>query len=352
MEKDAIVLRFGDFRLALAERRLTGPEGVVELGSRYFDALSLLVRHPSALVSKERFMDEVWRGIPVTDEALTQCIRTLRRALADEPGNPRFIETVPKHGYRFIAAVEQVAPSVPSILTSRSPASRIAGATTLGGFTAGVLGGLFYGVLGTSGGAPGIVTVLLLSTALALLGAAAIGMGLGLACLWRGESSWAMPVGGAIGGLAVGALGSIAAASGMEAVTGIFPGRVTGMFEGMALGLAAGVVLAIKAAYPRRPAISLLIAITTGAALASAVALGGGRFLGGTLAQLQARFPASQLDLQPIGMLFGEASFGAAAQLGTALCEGATFTVCILVANWLLARRALKRATRSRAALP
>jgi hypothetical protein len=49
-----------------------------------FDALALLARAPGALVTKDRFMDEVWRGVPVTDEALTQCIRTLRRTLGEQ----------------------------------------------------------------------------------------------------------------------------------------------------------------------------------------------------------------------------------------------------------------------------
>ena len=92
------ILRFADFALDRADRQLCRDGVPVELGSRYFDALVLLVEARGALVSKDRFMDEVWRGIPVTDEALTQCIRTLRRALGDEAGNPRFIHTVPKHG--------------------------------------------------------------------------------------------------------------------------------------------------------------------------------------------------------------------------------------------------------------
>ena len=78
----------------------------VELNARYLDALALLVREQGRLVSKDRFLDEVWRGVPVTDEALTQCIKTLRRQLGDDAVSPRFIETVPKHGYRFIAPVE------------------------------------------------------------------------------------------------------------------------------------------------------------------------------------------------------------------------------------------------------
>ena len=99
---------FGDFVLDPANRRLSRDGAAVELNARYLDALALLVREPGRLVIKDRFLEEVWRGVPVTDEALTQCIRTLRRQLGDDAARPRFIETVPKHGYRFVAAVDPV----------------------------------------------------------------------------------------------------------------------------------------------------------------------------------------------------------------------------------------------------
>ena len=100
--------RFDRFELDPADRRLSRDGATVELSARYLDALVLLASEPGRLVTKDRFHEEVWRGIPVTDEALTQCITTLRRQLGDEAGRPRFIETVPKHGYRFIAEVERV----------------------------------------------------------------------------------------------------------------------------------------------------------------------------------------------------------------------------------------------------
>src|SRR3954454_7035282 len=98
--------RFDRFCLDPADRRLLRDGQPVELSARYLDALALLVREAGKLVSKDRFLDEVWSGVPVTDEALTQCIKTLRRQLGDDAARPRFIETVPKHGYRFIAPVE------------------------------------------------------------------------------------------------------------------------------------------------------------------------------------------------------------------------------------------------------
>ena len=74
---------FGRFILD-ARRRLTAGDQPIELNSRYLDALALMVGEPGKLVSKDRFLGEVWRGVPVTDEALTQCIRTLRRQLGDD----------------------------------------------------------------------------------------------------------------------------------------------------------------------------------------------------------------------------------------------------------------------------
>jgi hypothetical protein len=80
--------RFESFELDQANRRLCRDGVPVELNARYLDALALLVNEQGRLVSKDRFLDEVWRGVPVTDEALTQCIKTLRRQLGDDAANP------------------------------------------------------------------------------------------------------------------------------------------------------------------------------------------------------------------------------------------------------------------------
>src|SRR5918993_5486450 len=121
--------RFDRFTLDPRDRQLRRDDAPVELNARYLDALGLLVGEAGKLVSKDRFLDEVWRGVPVTDEALTQCIKTLRRQLGDDAARPRFIETVPKHGYRFVAPVEplgagaEVAPvarAAPAVATADS----------------------------------------------------------------------------------------------------------------------------------------------------------------------------------------------------------------------------------------
>src|SRR5919112_1076584 len=134
--------RFDRFILDPRDRQLTRDGAPVELNARYLDALALLVREAGRLVSKDRFLDEVWRGVPVTDEALTQCIKTLRRLLGDDAARPRFIETVPKHGYRFIAPVEAETGTSPPKAAVGDGWQRfflVGGAGTVGAGVAGVL---------------------------------------------------------------------------------------------------------------------------------------------------------------------------------------------------------------------
>ena len=134
--------RFDRFVLDPGQRQLRLDEQPLELSARYFDALALLVREPGKLISKDRFLDEVWRGVPVTDEALTQCIKTLRKQLGDSASVPRFIETVPKHGYRFIAKVKPAAPMRKPVATGRARQSALLSfAGIIGGGLAGLAGG-------------------------------------------------------------------------------------------------------------------------------------------------------------------------------------------------------------------
>jgi DNA-binding winged helix-turn-helix (wHTH) protein len=126
------------------------------------DALILLVTAQGALVTKERFMDEVWRGVPVTDEALTQAIRSLRKALGDSAGAPRFIETVPKHDYGFIApVVDAPLPAMPGE-SAATPSCGSAIRLTLNGIAgallAGTLVGLLYGFTGAAQAGGGTVS--------------------------------------------------------------------------------------------------------------------------------------------------------------------------------------------------
>ena len=69
---------------------------------RCFDLLVLLIERRNEAVSRHEILDAVWSDVVVTDGALSQAVRTLRRTLGDDPRAPTFIRTLPRHGYRFV----------------------------------------------------------------------------------------------------------------------------------------------------------------------------------------------------------------------------------------------------------
>ncbi len=71
-------------------------------------ALLYLLEQRHRLVSKEELIERVWEGMAVTDDALVQLIKEIRQSLGDDARQPRFIKTVPRGGYRFIATVEEI----------------------------------------------------------------------------------------------------------------------------------------------------------------------------------------------------------------------------------------------------
>lgn len=358
--------RFDGFLLAPEDRRLTRDGATVEINARYLDALALLVREQGRLVTKDQFMDEVWRGVPVTDEALTQCIRTLRRQLGDDAARPRFIETVPKHGYRFIAPVEKVAEDARRISAPVAGAAGAAvaagpagfswrrlfllgGAGTIGGGAAGIVGGLAYGFAGASqplGSGMGSVSVLLvllwLTLAAALTGAA--GVGFGIASTWfveRRFSAWSM-LGGAAGGMAIGAIVKLLGVDAFNLLLGRSPGDMTGGAEGALLGgsVGLGAWLAARAGSFRR---CVLLAGAAGGVGGLAVIALGGRLMAGSLDLLARSFPESRLRLDAIGSLLGEQGFGPVSQLVTGAIEGMLLGACVVGAMMLALRNLEER---------
>lgn len=78
------------------------------IGPRAFDLLLDLVAHPGRVVSKQELFDRVWSGIAVTDNALTRAVKDLRWAIGDRAQAPKYIETAPRRGYRFIADAREL----------------------------------------------------------------------------------------------------------------------------------------------------------------------------------------------------------------------------------------------------
>ena len=351
--------RFEGFELDPDNRRLSRDGAPVELNARYLDALVLLAGAQGRLVSKDRFLEEVWRGIPVTDEALTQCIKTLRRQLGDDAGNPRFIETVPKHGYRFLASVEVAdgvvtAPSGPG----RGPllpwqqvlVTGLAG--TAGGAAAGLLGGLLYGIAGVSQPVEpgmGALSVMLVVVAVTLvvgtIGAAGVSFGIAIAGIAAGRAWHWTVIGGALGGLLTGAGVKLIGLDAFALLIGHAPGGITGAAEGVVLGGAVGLGawLAGPATAPRTLRLGFAMAALAGAAAGATITLLGGRLMAGSLDLLARNFPESRLRLDPIGGMLGEQGFGPVSQVVTGTLEGALFGGCV-VAAMIVARRAFAAA--------
>ncbi len=338
MLKSAERYAFGDFVLEPGNRSLARSGERVELNARYFDALALLVAHAGQLVAKDRFMDEVWRGVPVTDEALTQCIRTLRKLLGDDASRPRFIETVPKHGYRFIAKVERVSGPAPSLPGRAARVSRLTAAGCLGGGLAGLVGGTLYGLAAASnpaanpvGGVSILLVLMCVTTAVAVIGGAGVSFGIASALTWAGKSGFRLVAGGAIGGLLVGLAAKLIMIDAFRIFFGESPGDITGAIEGLVLGGAVGLGAwaAGRSSSVRR---ATALAATCGAAGGLVIALVGKPLMAGSLARLAEQRPGSRLRLDPVASIFGELHFGPLASAATATLEGALFAGAIVLA--------------------
>ena len=85
----------------------------VALEPKTFDVLRYLIEHRDRLVTKEELLDTVWKDTFVTPNVLTRAVAQLRKAIGDDAFEARYVETVAKRGYRFIATVEPLRRSTP-----------------------------------------------------------------------------------------------------------------------------------------------------------------------------------------------------------------------------------------------
>jgi DNA-binding winged helix-turn-helix (wHTH) protein len=121
-DQTQIAYRFSDYLLRPSERQLLRDGKPVPLPPKVFDTLLLLVESHGRLIEKDEFLSRIWPATRVEEVALAHCVSYLRKALHDGRDQEKFIQTVPKCGYRFIAAVE-VTRTVPE---NDSPRVRLA----------------------------------------------------------------------------------------------------------------------------------------------------------------------------------------------------------------------------------
>lgn len=113
MPSTACRYKFGDFVLSPGEHLLVRGDAHIRLRPKTFQALVYLVERQGRLVKKEELLDDLWLGTIVTENTLSRCINELRQALGDNAQTPVFIQTVPRLGFKFIAAVERI-PEAPA----------------------------------------------------------------------------------------------------------------------------------------------------------------------------------------------------------------------------------------------
>lgn len=105
-------LEFEGFRVDKQRRRLLRPDGSqVPLTPKAFDTLLFLLQRPGEVVEKDELLAAVWPGVVVEENNLSQAVSALRKALGDDPEAPRFIQTVPRRGFRFVAPVARAEPA-------------------------------------------------------------------------------------------------------------------------------------------------------------------------------------------------------------------------------------------------
>ena len=123
-QKDlGVVFRFGAFELDVAEKELRKHGIRVKLQGQPFLVLHRLIENPNRLVGREELKRELWPDDTFVDfeHSLNEAVNKLRLALGDSASRPHFVETVPRHGYRFIAPVEMAGgtPAAPMPTSSR-----------------------------------------------------------------------------------------------------------------------------------------------------------------------------------------------------------------------------------------
>jgi len=429
---------FGEFVLSASRRVLRRSGREVALVPRYFDLLLLLIRRRDEAISRSEILDTVWSDVVVSDGALSQAVRTLRRALGDDPARSRYIRTVSRFGYQFVfpdvvqsddaapipiagplsegtipaandfeTVFEELASEAPETerrlaaealhglstekavarlrAAPRSPEARallrdarwdmpqagsvpifgqprplrtlwellllrlrgvkraagkryaaaVAGATAAG-FLAGAAGGLAL-YLGPASSATGAVFVLLplIGGLIGAVGAA--GVAAGLCCaevLIRSRRGAALIVFGAAGGGMVGAAGHGLGSLVLQGLFGQDLSAVAGGLEGVVIGAATGLGYALSTplsgggmATPRGAARWIaVLAAGLSCAGAAAVLTANGSYLGAMSLDLLAhRFPGSQVSLEPLARLLGEANPGPATRMVIGAWEGLLF---------------------------
>ena len=344
--------RFSDFTLSPQRRLLVRDGQEVPLIPRYFDLLLLLIERRRQAVHRREIFERVWGDVTVSESALSQAVRTIRRTLDDDdPREPRFIRTVSRHGYQFVfpdvieEADEVASPGAPPL---QSPAAATGAqvslekpldswALTAEGMTRGAAGGALAGIAaGGVGGlilaaAPGSTAPIAIAPVLAVIagvagavGGAGVGAGVAFAeAAARSHRTLALTSAAALGGGLVGSAVQWLTRWGLAALVGLDI-NIGGGLEGVLIGGCAGLGFAIATHYKEDAVestagkshlrVALITAVSCGLA-GLAITLLGRPLAGGTIHAIADAAEGSRATLAPLGRLIGEPDFGPVARM-------------------------------------
>lgn len=120
-------LKISDLTVDLNAQRVMRAGATLDVRGLTYDLLAALIARRGERATLQNLVDDVWGGEAVTNEVITQRVRLLRRALHDDPAQPRYIETVRQKGYRLCASVEEMpAPAPDSSPPPQRPVWRVA----------------------------------------------------------------------------------------------------------------------------------------------------------------------------------------------------------------------------------
>jgi TolB-like protein/DNA-binding winged helix-turn-helix (wHTH) protein len=129
----SFVFRFDDVEVREREFSLTQAGKVSSIEPKAFRVLIFLLHNPQKLITKDELLNAIWGDTAVTEGSLSRCIWLLRSVLGDDIRSPRYIETVPTVGYRFVAAVEERVESSESAIAPVVPGESYASETAVQG---------------------------------------------------------------------------------------------------------------------------------------------------------------------------------------------------------------------------
>src|SRR5690349_16508956 len=142
-----LILRFGTYEVDLRAGELLKQGKRIKVQEQPFHVLTVLLQRPSEVVTREELRNQNWPAHTFVDfdNSLNTAINKLREALGDSADNPRFIETLPRRGYRFIAhvtGVDGTASGTRAVALTRDRRIAMTAAVVL--LTAGIAGGLLW----------------------------------------------------------------------------------------------------------------------------------------------------------------------------------------------------------------